>query len=200
MTDLSEADLVQLARQYYSAGFPVSTDDHSQDLLAYQRSPEHERWRAAWGRAMAWKEWDVLLSELETAFPNLVSADCTQPWMTACRRCCVYLERPLPDGAKFIMRVAAAASILAPLYVTYCTTATVKGGIQKDLRFSFEPTTETREHTATLANLVERILGYRPFPLRFTDTLMPEVRVGHIRGKEATLLDAFFDNHLENLF
>lgn len=200
MTDLSEAGLIQLARQYYPAGFHVSTDDHSQDLLAYQRTPEHERWRAAWSRAMAWKEWDALIEELETAFPGLVNADCTQPWMTACRRCCVYLERSLPNGARLVTRVAAAASILAPLYVTYCTTATIAQGRQQDLRFSFEPPADAREHTITLAKLVERILGYQPFPRRFTDTLMPELRVGHIHGKEATLLDAFFDNHLENLF
>jgi hypothetical protein len=112
----------------------------------------------------------------------------------------VYLERPLLNGAKFITRVAAAASILAPLYVTYCTTATVAQGHQQDLHFSFEPTAEAREHSATLAKLVERTLGYRPFPLRFAGTVMPELRVGHIHGKEATLLDAFFDNHLENLF
>jgi hypothetical protein len=112
----------------------------------------------------------------------------------------VYVRRPLPDGAKLVVRVAAAASILAPLYMTYCTTARVAHRQQVDLHFSFEPLEEVREHASQLAALVERVLGYQPFPLQFANVPVPGIRVINLYGKEeATLLDALFDENLANL-
>ena len=161
----TEATLIQIARNYYPTGFPATTDDATQELHPYQRTPEYARWSEAWRKALAWPEWTALLRAMRDPFGNDY-ADCTQPWGPACRRCCVYLRCPLPDGARLITRVAAAASILAPLYVTYSTTVIVADRQRRDLQFSFEPPEEYREHTSQLAALVERELGYQPFPLR----------------------------------
>ncbi|WP_224245635.1 hypothetical protein [Hyalangium gracile] len=199
MMDLTEAGLIQLARNYYPSGFPVRTDDYSQELHPYQRTPEYARWRAAWTQALVWPEWKELLRELRGPFGNSF-ADCTQPWGKACRRCCVYVERPLPGGARWVIQVAAAASILAPLYVTYCTTTRVEHRQHRDLHFSFEPLEEVREQTAQLALLVEHVLGYQPFPLQLANVKVPGIRVSHIgEREEATLLDALFDDDLANL-
>lgn len=199
MTASEATGLIQIAREHYPQGFPITTDDHSQDLHPYQRTPEYARWRAAWSRAMAWPQWTALLREMRTVF-GTGTADCTQPWGTACRRCCVYLTRPLPDGTHSVTRVAAAASILAPLYVTYCTTAIVAHQKQRDLTFSFEPPDEAREHASQLAALVERVLGYHPFAPRLANVPVPGVRVSYLDStQEPTLLTALFDNHLDNL-
>lgn len=199
MIDAAAINLIQIAREHYPAGFPITTDDHSQDSHPYQRTPEYDRWRGAWDRAMAWPQWTALLKEMRAVFGPR-TADCTQPWGTACRRCCVYFTRPLPDGASLVTRVAAAASILAPLYITYCTTAVVAHQQQRDLTLSFEPPDGFHEPTSQLAALVERVLGYHPFDLRLANLPVPGVRVNYLEShQEPTLLTALFDNHLDNL-
>jgi hypothetical protein len=197
MMDSTEQSLVQLARHYYPAGFSVTTDDYSQELHPYQRTPEYARWREAWERAMAWPEWSSLLKELRASFKPV--GDGTQPWVAACRRCCIYVERPLPEGRRIVTRVAAAASILAPLYVTYCTTVTVAPHHKSLPCFSFAPTDEVQGYATQLAALVERVLGYQPFPLQLAGVPVPGLRVGHLLGRDATLLDALFDGDLANL-
>ena len=199
MEELTEAGLVQFARQYYPTGFPVEKDEYLPDgRLPYQHTPEYARSQAAWAKALAWPEWKELLRQMHGPFGNNY-ADCTQPWGGACRRCCVYIKHPLPNGARLVTRVAAAVSILAPLYVTYWTKAIVANGEQRILQFSFEPTEEVREPTTQLAAMVERVLGYQRFPLHFANIPVPGIRVDIHADREPTLLDAFFDDRLENL-
>jgi hypothetical protein len=51
-----------------------------------------------------------------------------------------------------------------------------------------------------LAALVERVLGYKRFPLRFANILVPGIRIDRVpMDREPTLLDALFDSNLENL-
>jgi hypothetical protein len=197
MRELTEKSLVEIARHYYPAGFPITTDDYSQDLHPYQRTPEYAHWRAAWERAMAWPEWSFLLEEIRASFRPV--GECTQPWVAACRRCCIYVEQPLPDGTRIVTRVAAAASILAPLYVTYCTTVTITPHHKHAPRFSFVPIDEIQGYATQLAALVERVLGYQAFPLQLASVQVPDLRVAHLFGKDATLLDALFDSDLANL-
>jgi hypothetical protein len=198
MTAPTQSGLIQLALRFYPAGYPISTDDSSLDRHPYQRTPEYARWSEAWDKALDWKEWNTLMKELHCAFESY--ADSTQPRVAACRKCCVYVENSLPDGTRHIIRAATAASVLAPLYITYCTTTTVVGGRRQECILSFDPPEEARRHAEKLSSLVERILGHRPFPLQFAQVSLPDLRVSHTFGQEATLLDAFFDNHLESLF
>jgi hypothetical protein len=66
---------------------------------------------------------------------------------------------------------------------------------------SFDLPEEVQPQAAALSVLVERTLGYQPFPLRFADVPVPGIRVDHVSMERApTLLDAFFDSHLEALF
>jgi hypothetical protein len=200
MMDLTEASLVKLARHFYPTGYPVTTDEYdSEGLLPYQRTPEYARLREAWAKAMAWPEWEALKVELRHAF-GTSWADSTQPRAAACRKCCVYIRRPLPDGARHVTRVAAAASVLAPLYIVYCTTEIVVDKRSLEEHFFLEVPDEVKPQAATLSALVERVLGYQAFPLQFAHVPLPGVRVDHTHGHEATLLDALFDNHLDSLF
>jgi hypothetical protein len=197
MMDLTKEGLVRLARHFYPTGYPITTDDYSQELHPYQRTPEYARQQEAWERAMVWPEWKTLLQEMRRSFDGV--GDCTQPWMSACRRCCVYLTRPLPNGAR---RVAAAVSVLAPLYVIYCTTTLVvnKHTPAHERRLFLELPEEAQPHAATLSALIERILGYQAFPLQFANIHVPEIRVYHMTSDSgATLLEALFDNRLDNL-
>jgi hypothetical protein len=200
MRDLAEASLVKLARQFYPTGYPVTTDEYdSEGLLPFQRTPEYARWRAAWDKAMAWPEWRTLHQEMRRVFP--VCGDCTQPRAAACRRCCVYLKRPLPDGARHTTYVAVAASVLAPLYVVYCLTTVVVEKQRVEEHLFLEVPEEVKPQATTLSALVERILGYRAFPLQFAHVPVPDIRADFVdSGKEVTLLDALFDNHLASLF
>jgi hypothetical protein len=149
---------------------------------------------------MIWPEWKTLIQEMLRSFEAI--GDCTQPWMTACRRCCVYLTRPLPNGAHHVTRVAAAASVLAPLYVIYCTTTLVVNNHAPahERRLLFELPEEARPHADALSTLIERILGYQAFPLQFANIHVPGIRVYHMSSDSgATLLEALFDNQLDNL-
>lgn len=200
MMDLTEARLVQLAQRFYPTGYPVTKDEYdSEGLLPFQRTPEHARWLEAWDRAMDWPEWETLKEEMRRSFDAI--ADSTQPRVAACRKCCVYFRRPLPNGARHVTRVAAAASVLAPLYVTYCTTESVVDRQSDDTRLLFDFPDEVKPHAAKLAALVERTLGYQAFPLQFAQVPVPGARVDHVPWRrEPTLLDAFFDSMLESLF
>jgi hypothetical protein len=199
MMDLTETGLVQLTRHFYPTGYPITTDDPSQDLHPYQRTPEYARWREAWERAVAWPEWRALIQDMRRSFDSY--GDCTQPWVAACRRCCVYLKRPLPNGAYHLTCIASAVSVLAPLYVTYCTTEIVVDKHSQETRLFFELPEEVKPQAAILSALVERVLGYQAFPLRFANVPVPGIRVEHADSKpEVTLLDALFDSQLDSLF
>jgi hypothetical protein len=93
MMDLTEASLVKLVLNFYPTGDSFGNDEYDADgLLPYQRTPEHARWREAWAKATDWPEWRALRQEIKRVFPAY--SDCTQPWVAACRRYCVYVERP----------------------------------------------------------------------------------------------------------
>lgn len=201
MSELTRDELVRIARQFYPEGFPAHEDDYSQPLLAHQRTPEHGRWRAAWEKALAWESWDRLLNALEVAFPEHGARDATQPWHSACRRCCLYVKAPLEGGGQRVTRIAAAASILAPLYVTFVTTRTSKPSTKASPpQLSFEATSQVQPQAEALSRLLEQHLGYRPFPLEFADVTLPEVRVGYRNSlTPPSLLDALFSDDLANL-
>jgi hypothetical protein len=199
MMDLTEANLVRLARNFYPTGHPVRNDEYdAEGQLPYQRTPEYARWREAWGKAMDWPEWQILRQEIKRVLP--VYSDCTQPWHSNCRRCCVYVERPLPNGARHLTIVAAAVSVVAPLYLVFCTTDIMVGKRSKEHQLFLEVPEEVKPQAATLAAVVERVLGYQVFPLEFAKVWVPGIRVGNGNGEGATLLDALFDDRLDSLF
>ncbi len=199
MMDLTEASLVKLAKHFYPTGYLVRNDDYdAEGLLPHQRTPEHARGREAWEKAMDWPAWQALRQEIKRVLP--VYADCTQPWSSSCRRYCVYVERPLPDGAIYLTRIAAAASVLAPLYLIYCTTDVMVGKRSKEHRFLLEVPEEVKHQAAALGGLVERVLGYQAFPLQFAQVWVPGIRIRNGDGEGATLLDALFDDRLDSLF
>ncbi|KFE72499.1 hypothetical protein DB31_0762 [Hyalangium minutum] len=198
--DLTEASLVEVARRFYPEGYPVTSDEYGQDgLLPHQRTPEYARFLEAWDKAMAWPEWKTLFQEMRSVFPRY--GDCTQPWAASCRRCCVYIWRPLPEGARHLTIVAAAVSVLAPLYLVYCTTEVVVDKDSQERHVFLELPEEVKPQAAALSALVERVLGYQAFPLRFANVSVPGLRVDGVDWrKEPTLLDALFDTDLDSLF
>jgi len=200
MMDLTEASLVKIARHFYPTGYPITSDEYGEDgLLPHQRTPEYARWMEAWDKAMAWPEWKTLRLELHSVFPR--GRDCTQPRMSACRRCCVYLERPLPHGARHLTYVAVITSVLAPLYLVYCTTEVVVDKQRQESHLFLEVPDEVKPQAATLSALAERVLGYQPFPLQFANVPVPGLRVdGADWRKDPTLLDALLDTTLDDLF
>jgi len=199
MMDLTEASLVKLAKHFYPTGHPVRKDEYdAEGMLPHQRTPEYARLLAAWDKAMDWPEWQTLRQEIKRVLP--VCGDCTQPWGAACRRCCVYIRRPLPNGASHLTIVAASVSVLAPLYFVFCTTDIMVGKHSEEHRLFLEVPEEVKPQAATLAGVVERVLGYQAFPLEFAQVWVPGIRVGNGNGEGATLLDALFDDELDSLF
>jgi hypothetical protein len=198
--DLTETSLVKVARHFYPTGYPVTSDEYGKDgLLPYQRTPEYARYLEAWDKAMTWPEWKTLRLEMRSVFPEC--GDCTQPRGASCRRCCVYLSHPLPHGARHLTIIAAAVSVLAPVYLVYCTTAVVVDKQREDRRVFLEAPEEVKPQAAALSALVERVLGYQPFPLSLATLRVPRLRVPHLyRDEEPTLLDALFDTELDTLF
>jgi hypothetical protein len=225
MSELTQEALVQIAHQHYPTGFPVEKDDYSQPLLAHQRTPEHQRWRMAWERALAWEEWRTLIRELPLSFSSYAVGVGTQPFGSACLRCFVYRKESLPGEETFVTRIAAAVSVLAPLYTIYVTTqvwhatstsyarpsaAEGEGEAEESEahrlyrssrpQLAFEFPSTVKAEADRLARLVERVLGCRPFPLALAQVPMPDIRVGFFTGERPpTLLDALFSDNLENL-
>src|SRR5690242_11565477 len=147
---------------------------------------------------MDWAEWESLLDELEGAFPGKMIGEATQAWVCACRRCCVYLEEPAPEGGRFVTRVAGAASVLAPLYVVYVTTQTIYSRT-RDTRpqITFEPTGEVKLYADKLGQLIERVLGYHPFPMELANVPLPDIRVSYLNLDTPTLLNALLSDSLK---
>lgn len=200
MSELTREELIRVAHHYYPVGFPVETDTPEQALHPYQRTAEYQRWLAAWDKALAWKEWDLLLEALHEAFPGEEAGDVTQPRMAACLRCCLYRNEPQPDGSQRVTRVAAAVSVLAPVYLVYVTTQTLwfRQRSTRSQLFLQAPS-EVRPQADTLSRLIESILGYRPFPLPLAEVAVPEIRVIYLKRAQPTLLTALLSDHLENL-
>jgi len=203
MNELTQETLVRIAHHYYPVGFPPEEDNYDEPLLAFQRTPEHQRWRAAWQKALDdWKEWDDFLEHLRAVFPEYDVWDVTQPWMAACVRCCVYLETSLPEGGRVVTRVVGAVSILAPLYLVYTTTETLRAGeTSARPRLTYKPADEARPCAEKLAQHIEKAFGYRPFPLELAYVSLPGLRIGHLNleSERPSLLNALIGENLGNV-
>jgi hypothetical protein len=225
MSELTRESLVGIARQFYPAGFPAEAEDLSEPVPAYQRTPEHERFMAAWEKALAWPEWKKLMKELPHAFPGMGVGSGTQPFVSACLRCFVYRVEPMPGGERFATRIAAAVSVLAPVYAVYVTTqlwrptyttygkpgGTHPSGAATDdessrlyhfsqPQLTLEPPSTVKPEADTLARVIEELLGYQRFPLALADELLPELRVGFLNGEgPPTLLEALLSDNLAHL-
>jgi hypothetical protein len=192
--------LVRTAREYYPAGFPAEQDGQGGGLLPFQRTPEHEKWRAAWEGALRWPEWDALQEPFQRSFPGRPLGEATQPWMSACRRRVVYFEEPLPGGRMSTLCLVGAASILLPVYLVYMTVEIAEpGGHVSPPRLLLEPAGEMRPHARKVADILERGLGHEPFPVELMDTPLEDLRIGFLALEKPTLLHAFFSNDLTNL-
>ena len=224
MTEVTQGSLVEFARQYYPAGFPVEGDDPSEPLPAHQRTPEHARFMKAWDKALDGNDWKHFMKELRRTFSGEGVGNGTQPYVSACMRCFMYRTEPLNEGEELMTRVAAAVSVLAPFYVVYVTTQrwhktfteytlTTPGSrsgkaSEKVFRLqhfsspqlTFDPPATVLPEANTLASLIEELLGYRRFPLAFAEVPLPDLRVGFFNGEgPPTLLDALFSDDLANL-
>lgn len=221
MSDLTQEDLVRIAHQFYPRGFPPEDDDLSELTPAHQRTPEHQRFMAAWERALHWEKWGAFMDELRTRFPEHAIGGGTQPFVSACLRCQIYKAQPAADGDQLVTRVAVAVSVLAPLYVVYVTTqhwyphrdterpsaasASSPFLIRRASRqqLTFEPAPGIQPHAVALAQLVERVLECRPFPLQLAHVPLQGIRIGQLNYLSSdpppTLLDALFSDDLANL-
>lgn len=200
LTDTRAAELSRVAHHYYPFGFPLDEDDDEEPVPAYQRTPEFLRWQEAWEKSLAWKEWKAFIRDARADFAGLDLGDVTAPYRSACRRCCIYLRNPLPDGGQLLTRVAGAVSVLAPLYLVYTTTQTLrpdKTWTRPKLHFAL--TGEAKPHAEKLAQHIEKAFGYRPFPMELADAALPDLRIGD--EEHPTLLQALLagPEHLENL-
>lgn len=204
MTGLTQEELIRCARQFYPPGFPPEADDASEPVPAHQRTPEHERFLAAWKRALEWKEWGEFVDGLRTVFPEHAIGGGTQPFVSACLRSQLYRVEPMPDGNKQVTRWAVAVSVLAPLYLVYVTTQLWYPTRRSSRPTLFlEPRSEDKPVTDLLGRQVERVLDCRPFPLEFATVPLQGLRIGQLNylseDPPPTLMAAFFTDDLSNL-
>lgn len=189
-------ELIELARTYYpprhsggTAGSPVDP----------QLAPQHQRWEAAWDRAMDWKECDALIHAVQDAFPGHRAGRFIQPRRVACIYCILVLKADSESGRPRT-RIVGAISVLAPLYLLYVTTEPLEPAKRPaHSRISFVPEGAQRPHARTLARLIEEHLGYRAFPLELSNVPLPDIRVDFLHEEQPTLLNALFANRLEDL-
>lgn len=191
--DSRAEELIRVARYYYPAGFPAWEDDDEEPVPAYQRTPEYQRWSAIREKTWeGWKEWQDFLAGLRSVFPGQTVRNVTYPSGDACCLCCVYLESSSREGGRVLTRIVGAVSILAPLYLVYVTTETVRPDkTSSQPQLVFTPTGEVRAHADTVARHIEAVFGYRPFPLELADVPLPDLRVESL-NEPPTLLSALF--------
>ncbi|WP_164018201.1 hypothetical protein [Pyxidicoccus trucidator] len=204
MMGLTQDDLVRLAQQFYPTGFPPEEDDASESIPAHHRTPEHERFIAAWKKALEWKEWGAFLEELRVVFPEYSIGGGTQPFVSACLRCQLLKVEPQPDGTRLVTRWAVAVSVLAPLYIVYVTTQTwYPTGRASRPSLTLEPRNGSKLQADLLERKAERMLNCRPFPLSLARVPLQGLRIGQLNylstDPAPTLLDAFFTDDLANL-
>jgi hypothetical protein len=204
LTGLTQEELVRCAQQYYPRGFPPEEDDASAPIPAHQRTAEHQRFIAAWERALDWKEWGLFVEQLRTAFPEHSVGGGTQPFVSACLRCQLYKAEPQPDGNRRVTRWAVAVSVLAPLYLVYVTTQLWLPNRRASRPTLFlEPRDEDKPLADMLGRQVERVLDCRPFPLGLAKVPLRGLRIGQLNYLSSdpppTLLDALFTDDLANL-
>lgn len=192
---MTREELIRIAHDYYPKGFPPEQDDYTQRPLAFQRTPEFQRWSEAWKRAMAWEQWATLHERLQEVYPGHLIGGGTTPWMSACRRCYIYFSMELPEGGTLAARLVCAASILVPLHLIYMTRQIVWTRDHAEPQQLFMPPPEEMKSNATvLTEIVEEALGYRPFPLELADVPLPGLRVLDSSERVPTLLDALIDD------
>lgn len=203
MNEPRATELIRIARRFYPTGLLSWDDDPDELELAYRRTPEHQRWEAAWEEALRWTHWASLMDDLRAAFPGSKMGSLTPAYHAACRFCCLYLEQSLPDGSQLVTRVAGAVSILAPLYLVYTTTQLLRPdeiATRPQLSLDVEPNRWTRPYEDKMAHHIERVFGYQPFPLDLADVPLPDLRVSDTH-RQPTLLSALLAdrNGLANL-
>ena len=193
MKAFTRAELIRIAHQHYPPGSTVFIDID-------RATPEFQRWSEAWDKALAWDRWASLLNELRAAFPGRPVGNVTQPGLSACLRCCVYLEDPLPEGGRVLTRLAGAVSVLAPLYFVYGTVQHIRADdTWTRPQFFLQPPDEIRPHAELLVQHLERVLGYQPFPLELANEPVPGRCVYFFNGGEPSLLDALLGRDRGNL-
>jgi hypothetical protein len=200
----TQEELVRCAQRFYPQGFPPEADDASEPIPAHQRTPEHQRFIAAWERALEGKEWGAFVEELPASFPEHSIGGGTQPFVSACLRSQIYKVEPQPDGNKLVTRWAVAVSVLAPLYIVYVTTQIWYPNRRASRpTLSLTPRSGTQPEADMLGRQVERMLNCRPLPLSLANVPLPGLRIGQLNYLSAdpppTLLDAFFVDDLANL-
>lgn len=222
MSSVTAESLIREARQFYPSlsrfppekDFPIITppgqEGRADFKLPFQETPEFKRWHEAWTQAVRETEpWRVLLNGLRPQFPTLQFGSYTPAYMSGGYACILYLRQPQTNGRegfRFI-RVAAAISLLAPLYFVYGTIqVTTPIPLEERTpwkshdpheRFSapelfLQPTEEMQPYADMLARHVEQAFNHRPFPLELADVPVPDIRVPYLNGEQATLMNAFF--------
>jgi hypothetical protein len=204
MDSLTQEELIRCARQFYPEGFPAEEDDPSAPVPAHHRTPEHQRFMAAWERALEWKEWGDFVEGLPAAFPELAIGGGTQPFVSACLRCQLYKVEPLPDGNRRVTRWAVAVSVLAPLYLVYVTTQLWYPARHSSRPIlELEPRSENKPPAELLGQQVERVLRCHAFPRALANVPLQGLRIGQLNRLRSepppTLVDAFFTDDLANL-
>lgn len=126
MSAPTEEELVRIVRQHYPVGFPPEKDEPGAVPPAYQRTPEFLRWQAAWTNALQAepRPWDVLVERLRPVLPGHGDFGTYTPaYHSACYVIVVYLRSASPGGQEGsrLVRVAAAVSLIAPVYLVYGT-------------------------------------------------------------------------------
>ncbi|MFP2926850.1 hypothetical protein ACLESO_16950 [Pyxidicoccus sp. 3LG] len=216
MSDVTAEALISIAHQYYPVGFPPETDTFTHAPDPYQQTPEYRRWQDAWAKAIEAEPWRAVLHDLRPRFPDLHFGTYTPAYMSGGYACILYLRRPRLDGREGyrLIRVAAAISLLAPLYFVYGTVEEVTPippeervlwkRLNQNERFGrtqlvLRPSAEMQPYADVLARHVEHTFSHRPFPLELAQVAIPDARVPYLNLEPATLMNAFFFQDLSNL-
>ena len=102
MNGPTQEELIHRAQQFYPQGFPPEADDASEPIPAHHRTPEHQRFMAAWQKALEWREWGAFMEELRATFPEHSIGGGTQPFVSACLRCHLHKVEPRSDGGRLV--------------------------------------------------------------------------------------------------
>lgn len=194
---LSAEELLSVARKYWRS-------DHAFDGRL-ERSPETERFHAAWEQEFKkLDQWRVLMRELRAELPQFGIGHATAT-STACFRCTVHAERELldanPEDGPRTLRwgVVGCLSILAPVYTVYGLHHEYKGKKFIAGKAFFDPLPPEMQPLAdVVARKIEAMFGAEALPREIAETRIPLI-VDLLEPPETTLFHALFATDPENV-
>ena len=228
MSDLRVEEFLRIVHRYYPADVPPGTNPGGSDRPPSAPTSELQHWQETWAQALENEPWVLLRNALQREFPGHELGTYTPAYHSACYTCIVYLPLPA-SGQQRLRVAGAISLLAPVYLVYGTEENIPVEHAERDqhleraldelpgsgpweehfarFRHAISPAqqlhlhpTEKMQPTATvIAQVIERMLGHRRFPIEMARIPVPGIHVPYLPAEEPTLLGALFSANLASL-